>query len=87
MTRLTKTSDEPQHTYVYVKDITSISTDGNTTYLEIELENVIDQNGNLLDLGNVIVEIETLELVQTFNSTWTTQALSKLRSWLNQLVK
>ena len=87
MTRLTKTSKEPQHTYVYVKEITSICTDGNTTHLELEIGNVIDKNGNLLDVGNVIVEVETLELVQTFNSTWTTHAISKLRSWLNQIVK
>ncbi len=87
MTRLTKTSEKSEHSYVYVKEILSVCTDGNTTHLEVEIGNVIDNNGNLIAVGNVIVEIETLELVQTFNSTWTNHALSKLRSWLNQLVK
>tara|TARA_R100000231_G_scaffold128840_1_gene100071 strand:+ start:131 stop:394 length:264 start_codon:yes stop_codon:yes gene_type:complete len=87
MTRLRKTSEISEHTYVNVKEIISVCTEGNTTHLEIEVSDVVDQNGNLIKIGNVIVEIETLELVQTFNSTWTTHALSKLRSWLNQIVK
>ena len=87
MTKLRKTSEKSEHSYVYVKEIISVCTDGNTTHLELEIGDIVDQNGTRRYMGNIIIEIETLELVQTFNSTWTTHALSKLRGWLNQIVK
>ncbi len=87
MKQLTKNTQTSAHTYCYVKEIQSICTDGNTTHLELDVDNVIDHNGDQVKIGNVIVEIETLQLVQTFNTTWTNHALSKLRVWLNQLVK
>ncbi len=87
MTKLTKQSSKSEHIYVSVRDIISVCTDGNTTHLEIEVSTIITEDGKYIDNKNIIVEIETLELVQTFNSTWTTHALTKLRSWLNQIVK
>lgn len=87
MTRLRKSSKSPEHIYCSVREIQSVCVDGNTTHLELELSTIILENGKYLDNKQIIVEIETLELVQTFNSTWTTHAISKLRGWLNQIVK
>ena len=39
------------------------------------------------ELQNFIIEIDTLEIVQTFNTTWTNNAIGKLRRWLNDITK
>lgn len=87
MTRLSKTSEKSEHIYCSVREIQSVAVDGNTTHLELEVSTIITEDGKYIDNKQVIVEIETLELVQTFNSTWTTHAIGKLRGWLNQIVK
>lgn len=87
MTRLRKTSEKSEHIYCAVREIQSVCVDGNTTHMELEVNTIITEDGKYIDNKKVIIEIETLELVQTFNSTWTTHAISKLRSWLNQIVK
>lgn len=87
MTRLRKTSEKSEHIYCSVREIQSVMVDGNTTHLELEVSTIITEDNKYFDNKKIVVEIETLELVQTFNSTWTTHAISKLRSWLNQIVK
>lgn len=87
MTKLSKTSEKSEHIYCAVRGITSVAVDGNTTHMEVEVSTIITEDGEYIHSKQVIIEIETLELVQTFNSTWTTHAIGKLRGWLNQIVK
>ena len=35
----------------------------------------------------ICMEIPTLDLVETFNTTWTNHAIGKLKHWINQLAK
>lgn len=87
MTRLSKTSEKSEHIYCSVREIQSVMVDGNTTQMQIEVGTIVTEDSKYLCDKIIIVEIETLEIVQTFNSTWTTHAISKLRSWLNHIVK
>ena len=87
MTKLRKTSKVNEHIFCSVREIQSIAVDGNTTHMELEISTIITEDNKYLDNKKIIVEIETLELVQTFNSSWTTHAVAKIRQWLNQVVK
>ncbi len=87
MTKLNKQSKEPQHIYTAVNEITTIAVDGNTTHMEITVPLMILENGKTVYNKTVVVEIPTLELVQTFNTTWTNHAIGKLKNWINQLSK
>ena len=87
MTRLSKKSEETKHIYCEVKEISAISVDGNTTYMEIEVPIIVDELGRTHVSKTVIVEIPTLDLIQTFNATWMNHAVGKLKSWLNNVVK
>ena len=87
MTKLSKTSKEPKHIYCEVKEISSISVDGNSTHMQIEVPIIIDELGRTHVSKTVIVEIPTLDLIQTFNATWMNQAVGKLKSWLNNVIK
>lgn len=87
MTRLSKKSEETKHIYCEVKEIVSISVVGNSTHMEIEVPIIIDELGRTHVSKTVIVEIPTLDLIQTFNATWMNQAVGKLKSWLNNVIK
>lgn len=87
MTKLSKTSEKSEHTYAQVNEIQSIQVDGNTTHLQLEVGTIIDEEGNLIDGKIVIAEVQTLELIQTFNTTWTNHAVAKLKTYINQLTK
>ena len=87
MTKLNKQSKKPQHIYAAVNEITSIAVDGNTTHMEITVPLMILENGKTVYDKTVVVEIPTLELVQTFNTSWTNHAIGKLKHWINQLSK
>ena len=87
MTKLRKTSEQSDHVYAHVRSIDSVAVDGNTTHMELEVGTIILSNGKMLDNEKIIVEIETLELIQTFNTTWTNHAVGKVRQWLNQVIK
>lgn len=87
MTKLRKTSEKSEHVFSHVRSIDSIAVDGNTTTMQIEVGTIVLSNGKILDNQTIIVEIETLELIQTFNTTWTNHALGKVRQWLNHLIK
>ncbi len=87
MTKLSKTSEQSDHAYAHVRSIDSVAVDGNTTHMELVVGTIILGNGKILDDEKIIVEIETLELIQTFNTTWTNHAVGKVRQWLNQVIK
>jgi len=87
MTKLTKTNDEPEHIYAAVNEITCIQVDGNTTHIEVKVPYMTLENGKSVYDKTVVVEIPTLELVQTFNTSWTNHAIGKLKHWINQLSK
>ena len=87
MTKLRKTSEVNEHIFCSVRQIVTIGVDGNTTHVELDASTIITEDNKYLDNKKIIVEIETLELVQTFNSSWTTHAVAKIRQWLNQVVK
>ena len=87
MTKLTTTNDEPKHTYVCINELTCIQVDGNTTHIEATVPYMILENGKQIIDKTVVVEIPTLELVQTFNTSWTNHAIGKLKHWINQLSK
>tara|TARA_R100000655_G_C2940888_1_gene185638 strand:- start:224 stop:487 length:264 start_codon:yes stop_codon:yes gene_type:complete len=87
MTKLRNTSEKSDHLYCYIKEIESIQVDGNTTYMTVEIGNVITNDGVFANGEQAIIEIETLQLIETFNTTWVNHALGKLRTWLNQLAK
>lgn len=81
-----------------VKQISSIQVDGNRTFIVFdafylhevkpELDPDADENfDNLLYDAEITMEIPTLDLVQTFNTTWTNHAIGKLKHWLNQITK
>tara|TARA_R110001606_G_scaffold57435_1_gene138525 strand:+ start:1142 stop:1405 length:264 start_codon:yes stop_codon:yes gene_type:complete len=87
MTRLSKKSEEAKHIYCEVKEISSIAVDGNSTHMQIEVPIIIDELGRTHVSKTVIVEIPTLDLIQTFNATWMNHAVGKLKSWLNNVIK
>ena len=87
MTKLSKTSKESEHIFAAVSEIQSIAVDGNTTHMQIKVCMIVDEYGELTHDKIVMVEIPTLDLVQTFNTTWTNHAIGKLKHWINQISK
>lgn len=87
MTKLRKQSETPQHIYTCITEIQSVQVDGNTTHLELNAVTIIDEKSRFTHDKKIIVEIPTLELIQTFNTTWTNHAIAKLKTWINQLSK
>lgn len=87
MTKLSKQSEKSEHDYATITEISAIQVDGNTTHMTLEVPLIITKDGKVLEPTTVIAEIPTLELVQTFNTTWTNHAISKLKTWINQLSK
>ncbi len=81
-----------------VSQITSIQVDGNRTFIEFDTyyisvpkQEVDPDTGeetfrDVLD-GKLVMEIPTLDLIETFNTTWTNHAVGKLKHWINQLTK
>jgi len=81
--------NEDKQYYVELQDITTIQVDGNRTYLEVKAYAIINKEGKDIatDEEYITVVVPTLELVQTFNTTWTNHAIGKLKTWINQLAK
>ena len=81
--------DEDKKYYVELQDITTIQVDGNSTYLEVKAYAIINKEGKDISTEDeyITVVVPTLELVQTFNTTWTNHAIGKLKTWINQLAK
>ena len=81
--------DEDKKYYVELQDITTIQVDGNRTYLEVQAYAIINKEGKDICTEDeyITVVVPTLELVQTFNTTWTNHAIGKLKTWINQLAK
>lgn len=81
--------DEDKQYYVELQDITTIQVDGNRTYLEVKAYAIINKEGKDISTEDeyITVVVPTLELVQTFNTTWTNHAIGKLKTWINQLSK
>ncbi len=81
--------DEDKQYYVELQDITTIQVDGNRTYLEVKAYAIINKEGKDISTEEeyITVVVPTLELVQTFNTTWTNHAIGKLKTWINQLSK
>ena len=59
------------------------------TYLEVRAHAIINKEGKDISTEDeyITVVVPTLELVQTFNTTWTNHAIDKLKTWINQLAK
>jgi sporulation protein YlmC with PRC-barrel domain len=75
------------HKHITVKDINEVTTDANLTNLEVTGVIINEDGSSTGELQNLIIEIDTLAIVQTFNTTWTNNAIGKLRRWLNDLTK
>ncbi len=75
------------HKHITVKDINEVTTDANVTNLEVTGVIINEDGSSTGELQNLILEIDTLAIVQTFNTTWTNNAIGKLRRWLNELTK
>jgi len=87
MTKLSKTSKESEHIFAAVSQIESIAVDGNTTHMQVKISMIVDEYGECTYDKVVMVEIPTLDLIETFNTTWTNHAIGKLKHWINQLSK
>ena len=81
-----------------VKQISTIQVDGNRTFIVFDayyvhepkagLDPDADENfDDLLLNAEITMEIPTLDLIETFNTTWTNHAVGKLKHWINQLTK
>ncbi|QDP67593.1 MAG: hypothetical protein GOVbin568_32 [Prokaryotic dsDNA virus sp.] len=81
-----------------IAQINSIQVDGNRTFIvfdayyihEVKPQLDADADENLdqfIQPAEITMEIPTLDLVQTFNTTWTNHAIGKLKHWLNQITK
>jgi len=81
-----------------IAQINSIQVDGNRTFIVFqayyvhevkpELDPDADENRDtFVQPAEITMEIPTLELIQTFNTTWTNHAIGKLKHWLNQITK
>tara|TARA_Y100000114_G_C11750464_1_gene324012 strand:- start:87 stop:338 length:252 start_codon:yes stop_codon:yes gene_type:complete len=81
--------DEDKKYYVEIDHITTIQVSGNETYLEVRAHAIINKEGKDISTEDeyITVVVPTLELVQTFNTTWTNHAIGKLKTWINQLAK
>jgi len=75
------------HKHITVKDINEVTTDANLTNLEVTGVIINEDGSSTGELQNLIIEIDKLAIVQTFNSTLTNNAIGKLRRWLNDLTK
>ena len=75
------------HKHITVKDINEVTTDANLTNLEVTGVIINEDGSSTGELQNLIIEIDTIAIVQTFNTTWTNNAIGKLRRWLNDLTK
>lgn len=87
MTKLTTNSKDSEHTFVSINEIHNTKVEGHITCIELTAQQIILENGKQIAQQTIIVEIPTLELVQTFNTTWTNNAIGKLKQWINQLSK
>tara|TARA_R110002020_G_scaffold456162_1_gene672470 strand:+ start:259 stop:489 length:231 start_codon:yes stop_codon:yes gene_type:complete len=75
------------HKLITIKDINEVTTDANVTTLKVTGVLINEDSTSTGELQNFIIELDTLEIVQTFNTTWTNNAIGKLRRWLNDLTK
>tara|TARA_R110001606_G_scaffold2883_5_gene12478 strand:- start:1035 stop:1307 length:273 start_codon:yes stop_codon:yes gene_type:complete len=90
MTRLTKTSEVADtEVFAECKQISSICVDGNRTHIVFDCYYIqsVDQVMKIETEVQICMEIPTLDLVETFNTTWTNHAIGKLKHWINQLAK
>ncbi len=81
--------DEDKQYFVELSDINTIQVDGNRTILEVKAYAIVTKDCKDICTEDeyITVVVPTLELVQTFNTTWTNHAIGKLKTWINQLAK
>jgi|ETNvirenome_2_30_1030614.scaffolds.fasta_scaffold00131_15 hypothetical protein len=91
MTRLTKQfSGDKNQVYVKAHSIKELEVDGNTTHLSVFIEHSVNGDGEMVEneeLSTLIIEIPTLDVISTFNTTFINRAIYSLKRWLNQIVK
>ena len=91
MTRLTKTSEIGEtEVFAECKQIESICVDGNRTHIVFTCYYITSLSKEVMESDKeveICMEIPTLDLVETFNTTWTNHAIGKLKHWINQLSK
>lgn len=77
--------NEP-HIFTEVDKITQLHVDGNTTHISFDVFYANTDTGELEE-KEILMTIPTLELVETFNTSWINHAIGQVKKYLHSLTK